>query len=109
MTKELELLIAEDETEIRGFVGYVAPGRPRERIFKRDWATIRMLSVDPGQTLSLVQSRKCRDAAQYPLDRRSAYDRRARIIWLHNDKEHSNAALYGELQLFCRVKERFDR
>src|SRR5271154_5158699 len=26
---ELELLIAEDETEIRGFVGYVAPGRPR--------------------------------------------------------------------------------
>jgi ribosomal protein S18 acetylase RimI-like enzyme len=48
MAKELELLIAEDETEIRGFVGYVAPGRPREKVFKRDWATIRMLSVYPS-------------------------------------------------------------
>jgi hypothetical protein len=24
-------------------------------------------------------------------------------------QEHSNAALYGELKLFCRVEERFDR
>ena len=67
MTKELELLIAEDETAIRGFVGYVAPGRPRERIFKRDWATIRMLSVDPiarGRGIGRLMTEECIRRAQ---------------------------------------------
>ena len=45
--KVLELLVAEEGDAIRGFVGYVAPGRPRERIFKRPWAVMRMLAVDP--------------------------------------------------------------
>jgi len=48
LADEVDLLLAEDAGGIRGFVGYVAPGRPREKIFKRDWATIRMLSVDPA-------------------------------------------------------------
>jgi hypothetical protein len=56
MRKELELLIAEDETQIRGFVGYVAPGRPREKIFKRDWATIRMLCVNPTNSIRKSQT-----------------------------------------------------
>jgi len=59
---ELELLIAEDETEIRGFVGYVAPGRPREKIFQRDWATIRMLSVHPmarGRGIGRLLTEEC--------------------------------------------------
>ena len=67
MTKELELLIAEDETAIRGFVGYVAPGRPREKIFKRDWATIRMLSVDPiarGRGIGRLMTEECIRRAQ---------------------------------------------
>jgi ribosomal protein S18 acetylase RimI-like enzyme len=47
LAHKLNLLIAQDDTTILGFVGYIAPGRPRERAFRRDWATIRMLSVDP--------------------------------------------------------------
>jgi ribosomal protein S18 acetylase RimI-like enzyme len=46
LAQDVDLLVAED-SEIRGFVGYAGPGRPRERIFERDWAIIRMLSVDP--------------------------------------------------------------
>jgi ribosomal protein S18 acetylase RimI-like enzyme len=59
---ELDLLIAEDAAGIRGFVGYVAPGRPRERIFRRDWATIRMLSVDPpsrGRGIGRLLAEEC--------------------------------------------------
>ena len=44
---DLDLLIAEDDVAMRGFVGYVGPRHPRERIFKRGWCVIRMLSVDP--------------------------------------------------------------
>jgi ribosomal protein S18 acetylase RimI-like enzyme len=47
LAHKLDLLIAQDDTRILGFVGYIAPGRARERAFKRDWAMIRMLSVDP--------------------------------------------------------------
>lgn len=62
MAKEMELLIAEDETAICGFVGYVAPGRPREKIFKRNWATIRVLSVDPiarGRGIGRLLTEEC--------------------------------------------------
>ncbi len=62
MAKELEILIAEDEAQIRGFVGYVAPGRPREKIFRREWATIRMLSVDPiarGRGIGRLLAEEC--------------------------------------------------
>jgi ribosomal protein S18 acetylase RimI-like enzyme len=45
--KEAELLVAEDDGLVVGFVGYVGPGRDREDIFDPSWALIRLLSVDP--------------------------------------------------------------
>ena len=45
--KEAELLVAEDNELVVGFVSYVAPGRDREDIFEPSWALIRLLSVDP--------------------------------------------------------------
>jgi GNAT superfamily N-acetyltransferase len=45
--KETELLVAEDDELVVGFVCYVGPGRDREDIFDPSWALIRLLSVDP--------------------------------------------------------------
>jgi ribosomal protein S18 acetylase RimI-like enzyme len=45
--KEAELLVAEDNGLVVGFVCYVGPGRDREDIFEPSWALIRLLSVDP--------------------------------------------------------------
>jgi ribosomal protein S18 acetylase RimI-like enzyme len=64
---ELDLLIAEDDAAIRGFVGYVGPRRPRERIFKRGWCVIRMLSVDPparGRGIGRRLTEECIDRAR---------------------------------------------
>lgn len=67
LADEVDLLLAEDGGEIRGFVGYVAPGRPREKIFKREWATIRMLSVHPiarGRGIGRLLTEECIFRAQ---------------------------------------------
>ena len=45
--KETELLVAEDDDLVVGFVCYVGPGRDREDIFDPSWALVRLLSVDP--------------------------------------------------------------
>jgi ribosomal protein S18 acetylase RimI-like enzyme len=45
--KETELLVAEDDALVVGFVCYVGPGRDREDVFDPSWALIRLLSVDP--------------------------------------------------------------
>jgi GNAT superfamily N-acetyltransferase len=45
--KETELLVAEDDDLVVGFVCYVGPGRDREDIFDPSWALMRLLSVDP--------------------------------------------------------------
>src|SRR6267154_929899 len=45
--KETDLLVAEDDDLVVGFVCYVGPGRDREDIFDPSWALMRLLSVDP--------------------------------------------------------------
>ena len=47
-SKEAELLVAENDGTLAGFVGYVAPGGEREDIFEPSWALIRLLSVEPA-------------------------------------------------------------
>lgn len=47
LAEDLALLIAEDEGDVVGVVGYVGPELGREGIFEPSWAMIRMLSVSP--------------------------------------------------------------
>jgi ribosomal protein S18 acetylase RimI-like enzyme len=100
---ELELLIAEEGAELRGFVGYVAPGRPREKIFKRDWATLRMLSVDPiarGRGIGRQLTEEC--------IRRARLDR-ASIIALHTSPVMQVAlAMYIRMG-FAHLRDIVDR
>lgn len=63
----LDLLIAEDDLGMHGFVGYVGPRRPRERIFKRGWSVIKLLSVDPpvrGRGIGRRLTEACIDRAR---------------------------------------------
>jgi GNAT superfamily N-acetyltransferase len=66
LAEEIELLVAEDDSEVLGVVGYVGPGVRREDIFEPDWAIIRMLSVKPlarGRGIGRQLSQACIDRA----------------------------------------------
>jgi GNAT superfamily N-acetyltransferase len=65
--KEIELLVAEDDEEMLGVVGYVRPRLKREDIFDPAWAIIRMLSVHPlarGRGVGRQLSQACIDRAR---------------------------------------------
>ena len=67
LAADADLLVAESEGELLGWVGYVGPGRKRDSIFPADWAVIRMLSVDPrarGHGLGRRLSEECVTRAQ---------------------------------------------
>lgn len=66
LAEEIELLVAEDDGEVLGVVGYVGPGLKREDTFEPDWAIIRMLSVTPlarGRGIGRQLSQACIDRA----------------------------------------------
>ncbi len=57
-----EMLVAEKEGSIAGFVVYVGPERDREPVFEPTWSIIRMLSVAPaarGQGIGRQLSEAC--------------------------------------------------
>ena len=47
LSKDADVLVAEQDGMIVGAVGHVGPGRPRAVFFPEEWSVIRMLVVDP--------------------------------------------------------------
>jgi ribosomal protein S18 acetylase RimI-like enzyme len=57
-----ELVVAEEDGVIMGAVGYLAPGRSKESVFRSDWAVLRMMAVDPahrGKGLARILADEC--------------------------------------------------
>lgn len=48
LATELELIVALQDGDLVGVVGYAPPGAPREPIFPPEWAIVRLLSVAPA-------------------------------------------------------------
>jgi ribosomal protein S18 acetylase RimI-like enzyme len=49
LSKDADVLVAEQDGVIIGAVAHVGPGRPRAAFFPDDWSVIRMLVVDPAR------------------------------------------------------------
>ncbi len=48
LAEQVELIVAEQEETIAGYVGYAGPAAVKADFFEPHWAVIRMLSVSPG-------------------------------------------------------------
>ena len=62
LAAQAELIVAESEGVVAGFVGYAGRGVPKADFFEPDWAVIRMLSVDPamrGRGMGRILTEAC--------------------------------------------------
>jgi ribosomal protein S18 acetylase RimI-like enzyme len=67
LATQAELIVAEADGAIAGFVGYAGRGVPKADYFEPDWAVIRMLSVDPamrGRGIGRILTEACLDRAR---------------------------------------------
>jgi len=48
IAEEGSLLVADKDGVIVGCVGYIPPGRSRNPVFRKDWAALRFMAVDPA-------------------------------------------------------------